>query len=37
MRWYGLGLSSSGWGPLEGSCEHDNEILDSIKYWENLE
>jgi hypothetical protein len=25
MAWYGLDLSGSGWGPVEGFCEHGNE------------
>jgi hypothetical protein len=25
MGWYGLDLSGSGEGPVEASCEHDNE------------
>jgi hypothetical protein len=37
MGWYGLDRSSSGQGPVEGSCKHGNEPLDSIKYWEILE
>jgi hypothetical protein len=36
MRWYGLDLrvSGSGWGPVEGSCEHGNEPSGSLKCWE---
>jgi hypothetical protein len=30
---YGLGSSDSGWGLVDGSCEHDNETSGSIK-WE---
>jgi hypothetical protein len=30
MGWYGL--DSSGYGPIEGSCEHGNEPLGSIKH-----
>jgi hypothetical protein len=26
MGWYGLDQSGSGYGPVEGSCEHDNEL-----------
>jgi hypothetical protein len=37
MGWYGFGLSGSGYGPMVGSCEHYNEPLDPIKYWEFLE
>jgi hypothetical protein len=29
------GLIVSGYGPVEGSCEHDNETSGSIKYLEN--
>jgi hypothetical protein len=32
MGWYG-----SGYGPMEGSCEHGNEPSGSIKCWEILE
>jgi hypothetical protein len=37
MGWYGLDGSGSGQGPVEGSCEHGNEPLGSIKCWEVLE
>jgi hypothetical protein len=37
MDWYGLTLSGIGQGPVEGSCEHGNEPMGSIKYWEILE
>jgi hypothetical protein len=37
MRWHGLDRSDSGKGPMEGSCEHDNEPPGSIKCWEVLE
>jgi hypothetical protein len=37
MGWYGLVRSDSGYGPVEGSCEHDDEPSDSIKSWEVLE
>jgi hypothetical protein len=37
MGWYGLDLSGSGQVPVEGSCEHSNEPLGSIKCWEILE
>jgi hypothetical protein len=30
MRWYGLDLSGSGYGPVEGSCEHGNELSGSM-------
>jgi hypothetical protein len=30
----GLDSSGSGKGPVEGSCEHSNEPLGSIKYGE---
>jgi hypothetical protein len=35
--WYGLDSSGSEYGPLQGSCEHCNEPLGSIKCWEVLE
>jgi hypothetical protein len=31
VGWYGLYSSGSGEGPVEGSCEHDNEYSGSIK------
>jgi hypothetical protein len=31
MGWYVLDSSGSGWGPVEGSCEHGNEPSGSIK------
>jgi hypothetical protein len=37
MGWYGMDRSGSGKGPVEGSCEHGNEPLGSIKRWEVLE
>jgi hypothetical protein len=37
MGWYGLDRSGSGYGSMEGSCEHDNEPSGSIKYWEVLQ
>jgi hypothetical protein len=37
VGWYGLDWSGSGWGPVEGSREHDNETLGSIKRWEIIE
>jgi hypothetical protein len=37
MGWYGLDRSVSGQGPVEGSCEHGNELSGSIKCWELLE
>jgi hypothetical protein len=37
MGWYGLNQSGSGYGPMEGSCEHGNEPSGSIKHWEVLE
>jgi hypothetical protein len=33
----GWDLCGSGWGPVEGSCEHSNEPSGSIKCWEVLE
>jgi hypothetical protein len=32
-----LGLSGSGYGPVEGSCEDGNEPSGFIKCWEVLE
>jgi hypothetical protein len=39
IRETGCGLDSSGseWGPVTGSCEHDNEPLGSIKGKEFLD
>jgi hypothetical protein len=37
MGWYRLDRSSSGWGPVEGSCEHGKEPSGSIKCWEVVE
>jgi hypothetical protein len=37
MGWYGLDRAGLGYGPVEGSCEHGNEPLGSIKCWEVLE
>jgi hypothetical protein len=37
MGWCGLGRSGSGYGPVEGSCEHGDEPSGSIKCWEVLE
>jgi hypothetical protein len=37
MGWYGLDRSGSGYGPVEGSCEHGNELPGSIKCWQVLE
>jgi hypothetical protein len=37
MGWYGLDLSGSSHGPVEGSCEHGNKPLGSVKYYETLE
>jgi hypothetical protein len=34
MGWYGLDSSGSGYGPLEGSCEHGNKPSGSVKDWE---
>lgn len=34
---YGLDQSGSGWGPVEGSCEHGIEPSGFVKYWEILE
>jgi hypothetical protein len=37
MGWYGLDISGPGNGVVDGSCEHGNEHLGFIKYWEVLE
>jgi hypothetical protein len=37
MGWGGLDGSGSGYGPVEGSCEHGIEPSGSIKCWEFLE
>jgi hypothetical protein len=37
MEWYGLNWSVSGYGAVEGSCEHGNEPSGSINCWEVLE
>jgi hypothetical protein len=31
--WYGLDRTGSGWGPVEGCCEHGNEPPGTIKCW----
>jgi hypothetical protein len=37
MGWYGLDLSGSGLGQVEGLCGHGNEASGSIEFWEILE
>jgi hypothetical protein len=37
MGLYGLNLSCSGYGSVEGSCEHGKEPSGSIKFWEIVE
>jgi hypothetical protein len=37
LRWYGLDLTGSKYGPVQGSCEHGNKLSDSIKCREVLE
>jgi hypothetical protein len=37
IGWSGLDWSGSGDGPVEGSCEHGNELSGSIRCWEFLE
>jgi hypothetical protein len=37
VEWYGLYWPGSGFGLVEGSCEHGNRPLGSIKFWEILE
>jgi hypothetical protein len=34
MGWYCVNSSGSGWGTVEGYCEHDTELSPSIKCWE---
>jgi hypothetical protein len=34
MGWYGLDRSGSGYGPVEGSCEHGDEPSGSLNCWE---
>jgi hypothetical protein len=36
VEWYGLDLSGTGQKPVESSCEHGNELSNSIKCWEIL-
>jgi hypothetical protein len=36
METCGMDSSGSGYGALAGSCEHGNESLESIKYWQFL-
>jgi hypothetical protein len=37
MGWYGLDSSGSGYGPVEGPCEHGKEPSGITKCWEILE
>jgi hypothetical protein len=37
MRRYELESFGSGYGPVESSCEHNNELAGSVKCWEILE
>jgi hypothetical protein len=37
MGWYVLDSFGSGYGPVEGYCEHGSEPLGSIKYFKFLE
>jgi hypothetical protein len=37
MQLYGLDRCGSEQGTVDSSCEHGNELLGSIKYWEILE
>jgi hypothetical protein len=32
MGWYELNLSGAGYGPVEGSCGHGYEPMDSINF-----
>jgi hypothetical protein len=34
MGWYGLDLSGSGYGPVDGTCEHGNETSRFMKFCE---
>jgi hypothetical protein len=33
MVWYELDLSGSGYGIVQGSCEHSNETSSSVRFW----
>jgi hypothetical protein len=35
-RWYELHSSTSASGPVQGSCEHGNELSGPITFWEIL-
>jgi hypothetical protein len=37
MGWYGMDRSVWVYGPVAGSCEHDNEPSGSMKRWEIAE
>jgi hypothetical protein len=37
LREIGLDSPGSVWEPVEGSCEHGNEYLGSVKCWEILQ
>jgi hypothetical protein len=37
IGWGGVGWIDLAQGPVEGSCEHGNEPLGSMKCWEILE
>jgi hypothetical protein len=37
IGWYGLDRYGSRKGPVEGSCEHVNALLSSIKCWAILQ
>jgi hypothetical protein len=37
MVWYELDGSDSGYGLVEGTCDHSNEPSRSIIFWEVLE
>jgi hypothetical protein len=37
IGWDGLDRTGSGWGPVEGSCEHGDEPSGSLKCWKILE
>jgi hypothetical protein len=37
MEWCGPHQFGSGWGPVDGPCEHSNKPSCSMKCWEVLE
>jgi hypothetical protein len=35
IRWGGVESCDSGWGPVQGHCEYNNETSGSITFWES--